>query len=107
MRFNHLSSTFRKIGLLISVCEPNPLYRYSLLFNISDLPSNDLDKHKPIVNPEKKVDLFVFKVCRFLKFIYMVLSSTENPLKETVRILFMTGVCYSLVTRSGHCLRPW
>lgn len=95
------------------VCEPNPIYRYSLLFKISDLPSYDLDKHKPITNPENTLSFsLVLKVYHFFKkkkVYLLVLSSRENTLKETVGALtmFVYGMCYILVTWSGHRLRPW
>lgn len=44
-----------------------------------------------------------------IKVYLLVLSSSENTLKETVGALtmFVYGMCYILVTRSGHRLRPW
>lgn len=80
--------------------EPNPWYKYSLLFNISDLPSNDLDKHKLIVHPEKKKLIclrwksVVFKVL-FIGFIFNRKSIEGN--RQSTR--FKTGV-NSVATRS-------
>lgn len=103
-----------RLGFLF-LCELNPIYRYSLLFKISALPSYDLDKHKPITNPENTLSFpLVLKVCHLKKkkFIYWfyLLDSRENASKENVGALTMFvcyGMCYILVTWSGHYLRPW
>lgn len=74
------------------------IYTY-ILFDISNLPSEDLDKHKPITNLRRKkrkktknfpLVLFVYS----FKWCYLLVSSfRKNRLKDMFRALTLCLVC--------------
>ena len=94
---------FGRLGFYFFDCEPNiQIYRYSLLLKISDLPSYDLDKHKPITNlkRKRKKKIFVISTCfksiPFLKCLFIRFTCQENRLKETHRALLLFVYGYML-----------
>lgn len=104
----------KTLAFYFFVCEPNPIYVFSLLLNISALPLYDVDKHKPVTNPKSTLSYplwIVFKKREKKKGLFIGFCPQEkNPSMETVEALMVSalGVRSNLVTWSGHCLiRLW